>query len=91
MPTATGTQANDKTETAAIRAVFRAAEQIPISATKAMHGHLLGAGRRTGMRAVVAGHPSMRLALPTMHLQQPDPECDLDYVANRARDGVWAR
>lgn len=87
----TGTQANDRTETAAIRAVFgRRAEQIPISATKAMHGHLLGAA---GALECVLSLLAMQeaVALPTMHLQQADPECDLDYVANLARVGFAAR
>jgi len=87
----TGTQANDSTETAAIRAVFGVrAEQIPISATKAVHGHLLGAA---GALECVLSLMAMRhtVALPTMHLQTPDPECDLDYVANAAREGVAAR
>lgn len=87
----TGTHANDRTETAAIRAVFgdRAAD-IPISATKAMHGHLLGAA---GALECVLSLLAMQqgVALPTMHLQQPDPECDLDYVPNQARDGVAAQ
>lgn len=87
----TGTQANDRTETAAIRAVFGArADQIPISATKAMHGHLLGAA---GALECVLSLLAMRhdVAFPTMHLQLPDPECDLDYVANAAREGMAAR
>ena len=87
----TGTQANDRTETAAIRAVFGArADHIPISATKAMHGHLLGAA---GALECVLSLLAMQhqVALPTMHLQQPDPECDLDYVPNQAREGVAAR
>jgi 3-oxoacyl-(acyl-carrier-protein) synthase len=87
----TGTQANDRCETAAIRAVFGArAPQIPISATKAIHGHLLGAA---GALECVLSLLAMqhRVTLPTMHLQQADPECDLDYVANTARDGVAAR
>ncbi len=85
----TGTQANDRTETAAIRAVFGSrADQIPISATKAMHGHLLGAA---GALECVLSLLALQhgVALPTMHLQTADPECDLDYVANQARDG-WA-
>ena len=84
----TGTQANDRTETAAIHAVFGdRAGNIPISATKAMHGHLLGAA---GALECVLSLLAMRhqVVLPTMHLQQPDPECDLDYVPNRAREGV---
>ncbi len=87
----TGTLANDKAETAAIRAVFgERAAQIPISATKAIHGHLLGAA---GALECVLSLLAMahRVALPTMHLTQPDPDCDLDYVANQARDGVAAR
>ena len=87
----TGTQANDRTETAAIRCVFGArADQIPISATKAIHGHLLGAA---GALECVLSLLAMKhqVALPTMHLQVPDPECDLDYVANVAREGSAAR
>ena len=87
----TGTQANDSTETVAIKAVFgeRAAE-IPISATKAVHGHLLGAAGALecvlSLQAMLHG-----VALPTMHLQIPDPACDLDYVPHIAREGVAAR
>jgi 3-oxoacyl-(acyl-carrier-protein) synthase len=87
----TGTVANDRTETAAIRRVFgNRAGDIPVSATKAMHGHLLGAA---GALECVLSLLAMRhaTALPTMHLHQPDPQCDLDYVANVARDGVAAR
>lgn len=87
----TGTPANDSTETGAIRAVFgRHAERLPISATKAVHGHLLGAA---GALECVLSFMAMRhaVALPTMHLQQPDPACDLDYVPNAAREGVAAR
>lgn len=87
----TGTKANDSTETAAIKSVFgRRAAQIPISATKAIHGHLLGA---TGALECVLSLLALRhaVALPTMHLQTPDPECDLDYVPNCARDGFAAR
>ena len=87
----TGTQANDRTETLAIRAVFGDhAIHIPISATKAMHGHLLGAA---GALECVLSLLAMQheVALPTMHLQQPDPDCDLDYVPNMAREGVAAR
>ncbi len=87
----TGTQANDSTETAAIRAVFGAhAERLPISATKAMHGHLLGAA---GALECVLALLAMRhaVALPTMHLQHSDPDCDLDYVPNAVRERVAAR
>ncbi|MFM9915407.1 MAG: beta-ketoacyl-[acyl-carrier-protein] synthase family protein [Rhizobacter sp.] len=87
----TGTQANDRTETAAIRAVFGVrADQIPISATKAIHGHLLGAA---GALECVLSLLAMQqeVALPTMHLQLADPDCDLDYVAGTAREGVAAQ
>jgi 3-oxoacyl-[acyl-carrier-protein] synthase II len=87
----TGTQANDRTETAAIKAVFgHRADRIPISATKSMHGHLLGAA---GALECVLSLLAMQhaVALPTMHLQQPDPDCDLDYVPNVARGGVAAQ
>jgi 3-oxoacyl-(acyl-carrier-protein) synthase len=87
----TGTQANDGVETAAIKAVFGSrAERIPISATKAMHGHLLGAAG--ALECVLSLLALQReVALPTMHLRLPDPECDLDYVPNRVREGVAAR
>ena len=87
----TGTQANDSVETAAIKAVFGArAAAIPVSATKALHGHLLGAA---GALECVLALLSMRhsTALPTMHLELPDPACDLDYVPNAARSGVAIR
>jgi 3-oxoacyl-(acyl-carrier-protein) synthase len=84
----TGTQANDSVESAAIKAVFgERAPRIPISATKALHGHLLGAA---GALECVLSLLAMQhaVALPTMHLHVPDPECDLDYVPNVARDKV---
>ena len=86
----TGTQANDLAETLALKAVFGArAQQVPVSATKAMHGHLLGAA---GALECVLSLLAMQaqVALPTMHLQQADPECDLDYVPNAARHGFAA-
>ena len=84
----TGTHANDSVETAAIKLVFgERAHQIPISATKAVHGHLLGAA---GALECVLSLLALRhnVALPTMHLHEPDPECNLDYVANAARPGA---
>ncbi len=87
----TGTQANDPVETGAIKAVFgERAYRIPVSATKALHGHLLGAA---GALECVLSLLAMQhgAALPTMHLKAPDPECDLDYVANVARDGITVR
>jgi 3-oxoacyl-[acyl-carrier-protein] synthase II len=87
----TGTQANDMVETAAIKAVFgERAHQIPISATKAIHGHLLGAA---GALECVLSLLAMQhaVSLPTMHLQTSDPECDLDYVPNAARSNATTR
>jgi 3-oxoacyl-[acyl-carrier-protein] synthase II len=84
----TGTQANDAAETAAIKSVFGPrASRIPVSATKAMHGHLLGAA---GALECVLSLLAMQrnTALPTMHLHSPDPMCDLDYVPNAARAGA---
>lgn len=87
----TGTQANDSVETAAIKAVFgERASRIPISATKALHGHLLGAA--SALECVLSLMALQHaVALPTMHLQQADPQCDLDYVPNFAREGVPIR
>ncbi len=82
----TGTQANDVVETAAIRSVFGdRADLIPVSATKAVHGHLLGAA---GAFEFVLSLLALKnqVALPTMHLTVSDPECDLDYVPRDARD-----
>jgi 3-oxoacyl-[acyl-carrier-protein] synthase II len=81
----TGTPANDAVETAAIKKVFgERAYAIPVSSTKSMHGHLLGAA---GALELVAAVMAMRRGVlpPTLHLAVPDPECDLDYVANEAR------
>jgi 3-oxoacyl-(acyl-carrier-protein) synthase len=87
----TGTPANDSVETAAIKRVFgERASHIPISATKALHGHLLGAaGALEFVLTLLALQHNV--ALPTMHLRVPDPECDLDYVPNTAREGAAGR
>ncbi len=87
----TGTLANDATETAAIRLVFGArADRIPVSATKAMHGHLLGAA---GALECALSFLAMQhqVLLPTLHLRSSDPDCDLDYVPNEARSQVPSR
>jgi nodulation protein E len=81
----TGTQANDPTETAAIRAVFGShAGRLAASSTKSMHGHALGAA---GALEAVAAVLALRDGFipPTANFNQPDPECDLDVVPNVSR------
>jgi 3-oxoacyl-[acyl-carrier-protein] synthase II len=81
----TGTQANDGVETAAIKSVFgETAYDVPVSSTKSMHGHLLGAA---GAVELVAAIMAMQRGLipPTRNLAVADPECDLDYVSSGAR------
>ncbi len=81
----TATAANDKTETAAIRAVFGAhADSLAISSTKSMHGHTLGAA---GAVEAVASILALRNGIlpPTANYTTPDPECDLDVIPNTAR------
>jgi 3-oxoacyl-[acyl-carrier-protein] synthase II len=82
----TSTQLNDKSETAAIKTVFgEQAYQIPVSSTKSMTGHLLGAtGAVEAIACVMAIGSGIIPA--TVHYQTPDPECDLDYVPNTARN-----
>ena len=79
---ATSTMLNDKTETRAIKLVFGAhAPKLKISATKSMTGHLLGAAG--GIESVFTALALRDGMLPgTINLENPDPECDLDYLAN---------
>ena len=87
----TATSVGDVVETEAIKAVFgSAAHTIPISSTKSMHGHLIGAAGATEFAAAVLAMIH-RIAPPTAHLRVPDPECDLDYVPNEARHPVPMR
>jgi nodulation protein E len=81
----TGTQANDAVETAAIKRVLGAhAARVPVSSTKSMHGHLLGAAGALEMAAAILAL-GRGMVPPTRNLRAPDPECDLDYVAEGAR------
>ncbi len=81
----TGTQANDVVETAAIKHVFKThAARVPVSSTKSMHGHLLGAAGALEFVAAVLTLERQRIP-PTINLCRPDPACDLDYVPNFAR------
>jgi beta-ketoacyl-acyl-carrier-protein synthase II len=84
----TATVNNDVAETLAVKKVFGAhAQTVPISSTKSMHGHLLGAA---GAVEFVAALLSMKHQAipPTANLRIADPDCDLDYVANAGRRGV---
>lgn len=81
----TSTRYGDELETMAIKTVFKEhAYKLAVSSTKSMTGHLLGAAG--GVEAVVCvSSINNRLIPPTINLDNPDPECDLDYVPNRAR------
>jgi len=84
----TSTQLNDKSETAAIKTIFgNFAYNIPISSTKSMTGHLLGAAG--ALEAVICAKTLQEGILPpTINYETPDPECDLDYIPNQARPAI---
>jgi 3-oxoacyl-[acyl-carrier-protein] synthase II len=84
----TSTPANDKTETAAIKlALGDAAYSVPVSSTKSMTGHLLGAaGAIESVVCLLAIRDGV--IPPTINYEHPDPECDLDYVPNVAREAT---
>ena len=82
----TSTPLNDAVETRAIREVFgEHAYRIPVSSTKSMIGHLLGAA---GAVEAIACIKSLQTGIihPTINYETPDPDCDLDYVPNQARE-----
>ena len=81
----TSTPVNDRIETAAVKEVFGGhAHRIPMSSTKSMTGHMLGAA---GVVEAIACIKAIEESVipPTMNYENPDPECDLDYVPNTAR------
>jgi beta-ketoacyl-acyl-carrier-protein synthase II len=81
----TGTVLNDAMETRAIKTAFGSrAHQIPVSSTKSMTGHMMGA---TGALEAIFSVQVIRSGVipPTIHYHTPDPDCDLDYVPNQAR------
>ncbi len=81
-----GTKANDVTETRALHSVFKEhARKLAVSSTKSMHGHALGAA---GALELIATVLAMRegIAPPTANYSDRDPDCDLDYLPNQARD-----
>jgi beta-ketoacyl-acyl-carrier-protein synthase II len=82
----TGTSLNDLSETKAVKAALgQDAYKIPISSTKSMTGHMMGA---TGALEAIFCVQTIREGLlpPTIHYETPDPECDLDYIPNQARE-----
>ncbi|MBV8526707.1 MAG: beta-ketoacyl-ACP synthase II [Candidatus Dormibacteraeota bacterium] len=82
----TSTQLNDAAETRAVHAALgEAAQTIPMSSTKSMHGHLLGAAGAIEAVITVCAIQD-QFVPPTINLDEPDPECDLDYVPHRGRN-----
>jgi len=82
----TGTEQNDVEETAAIKTAFgKHAYKMPISSTKAVTGHLLGAAGAIELVAVIKALNENTVP-PTMNYREPDPRCDLDYTPNEARE-----
>lgn len=84
----TATLAGDVIETSAIKEVFgQHAGRLAVSSTKSMHGHLMGAAGAVEFIATVLAIAQGGIP-PTANLREPDPDCDLDYVANKARSGL---
>ena len=83
---ATSTPAGDPSEVRAVRSVFEShVNRLAVSATKSMTGHLLGAAGALEALLCVRSLETQTLP-PTINLDCPDPECDLDHVANKARE-----
>jgi len=82
----TGTELNDRLETLAIKRCFGChAARVPASSTKSMIGHPQGACGAAGLAATILGLQD-QVFHPTINLTLPDPECDLDYISNGARE-----
>ena len=82
----TGTRLNDPTETQVVKEVFgEHARRVQISSTKSMHGHTMGAAGAVELVATVMAI-ERGVIPPTANFTRPDPECDLDYVPNQARE-----
>lgn len=82
----TGTLLNDQAKSRAVKAAFgELAYKLPISSTKSMTGHMMGA---TGALEAIFCVQAVREGIlpPTIHYETPDPECDLDYIPNKARE-----
>jgi 3-oxoacyl-(acyl-carrier-protein) synthase len=84
----TATQWSDLLETQAIKKIFgEYAGHVPVSSTKSMHGHTIGAAGAIEFIVSLLAIKNQAVP-PTINLDQPDPECDLDYVPNIGRKGV---
>jgi 3-oxoacyl-[acyl-carrier-protein] synthase II len=82
----TGTKENDSIETRAVKAVFGdAAKSIPVSSVKSMLGHLIAAAGAVELITCILAMRDSKIP-PTINLHEPDPNLDLDYVPNAARD-----
>jgi len=82
----TGTPTNDRLETIAVKRLFgEHAYRVPVSSVKSMLGHTMGAASAIEAAVCALAVRTNRIP-PTVNLEEPDPECDLDYVPNRARE-----
>jgi len=81
----TGTKENDSIETHAAKAVFGNQARVPMSSIKSMMGHLIAAAGAVELITCVLAIRDQKLP-PTLNLQTPDPQCDMDYIPNQARD-----